>query len=562
MPWRGPKQPGEVPTLGWTVLDFIEDRVVIPDGEFAGEPFLLSDIQRDFILGFYRLKPDAVPDRQKPSRSFVYERGGQLVAPQKWGKGPFSAAMIIAEAYGPVLFDGWDANGEPVGRSWATPWIQVAAISEDQTANIWRALIPMIELGDLKAEIPDTGETRINLPGRGRIEPVTSSARSRLGQRITFACQDEAHDWNVRNGGRKLADVQRRNLSGMGGRFLETGNAWDPAEDSVAEFTFEKETLLMKIRLHGGPGSIKNKRERMRVLNRLYEGSWWIDVERISAEIDNLIERGEVAQAERYFMNRIVPGEDRAFDPKQWRELAKTGTTIPKAKTIVIGVDGARFRDALAMVATDVETGFQWPLGIWVRPENAEDDYEHPMDEVDGALIGAFEEWDVWRVYIDPGSQYANIAPLMERWQGRYGEKRIIEWLMTRLRPTAFMIRGYASAIATGDVTHDGDAVFEEHIKNARRKMVNVYDEDGHAMFVLQKDSPNSRNKIDAASAGALSWQARGDAIAAGAMESGGYDDPAQKCARPGCGHLRRHHVPACRGRPLGHCNQFEEPIL
>ena len=50
---------------------------------------------------------------------------------------------------GPVLFDGWDAQGEPVGKPWATPHIQITACSEEQTDNTWRALQPMIELGPL-----------------------------------------------------------------------------------------------------------------------------------------------------------------------------------------------------------------------------------------------------------------------------------------------------------------------------------------------------------------------------------------------------------------------------
>src|SRR5262249_14430832 len=162
---------------------------------------------------FYRINPN--------TGKFVHFRGAQLVRPQKWGKGPFSAAWVCAEAdpEGPVLFDGWDSAGQPVGRPWATPWIQITAVSEDQTANVWRALVPMIELGDIRADIPDTGQTRINLPGGGRIEPVTASARSRLGQRLTGAVQDEAHSWLDRNGGWMLADNQRRNLAGMGGRF-------------------------------------------------------------------------------------------------------------------------------------------------------------------------------------------------------------------------------------------------------------------------------------------------------------------------------------------------------
>ena len=200
MPWRGPEVPGEYPTLGYQVADWIEAHCAIPDGEQAGEPFILTDEQLRFILQHYRLKPGATPKVRKPSAAFEYRRS-QLVRPQKWGKGPFSAAIIGAEAAGPVLFDGWDASGEPVGKQWATPWIQVVAVSEDQTDNVWTALVPMIELGALTADIPDTGKTRINVQGLGgswgKIEPVTSSARSRLGpgQRVRPPGYAQAHQF-------------------------------------------------------------------------------------------------------------------------------------------------------------------------------------------------------------------------------------------------------------------------------------------------------------------------------------------------------------------------------
>jgi len=91
MPWRGPQQPGEFPTLGWQVIDLIEDACVIPDGDHQGEPFLLTDEQARFLLHLYRIDPD--------TGRFVHHRGAQLTRPQKWGKGPFSAAWIIAEAH-------------------------------------------------------------------------------------------------------------------------------------------------------------------------------------------------------------------------------------------------------------------------------------------------------------------------------------------------------------------------------------------------------------------------------------------------------------------------------
>src|SRR4051812_43714164 len=229
MPWRGPSYPGEFPTLGYQIELWIRTFCVVPDRELRGQAIMLTDEQLRFLVFHYRLTPEG---------KWFYQRGSQLVRPQKHGKGPLGAAITCAEAAGPVLFDGWDAKGEPVGRPWPTPHIQITACSEDQTQNTWRALQPMIELGPLgQTFIPDTGLTRINLAGGGIIEPVTASARSRLGQRITFAVQDQTESWVRTNHGPALADNQRRNLAGMGGRFLETCNAFDPVEQSVAQRT-------------------------------------------------------------------------------------------------------------------------------------------------------------------------------------------------------------------------------------------------------------------------------------------------------------------------------------
>lgn len=41
--------------------------------------------------------------------------------------------------------------GEACRRA-ATPWIQVAAVSEDQAGNVYRALVPMLQLGDVAHE--------------------------------------------------------------------------------------------------------------------------------------------------------------------------------------------------------------------------------------------------------------------------------------------------------------------------------------------------------------------------------------------------------------------------
>ena len=50
MPWRGPEVPGEVPSLGLVVGQWIQDFCVVPDREQRGKPFILTDEQIDEIL--------------------------------------------------------------------------------------------------------------------------------------------------------------------------------------------------------------------------------------------------------------------------------------------------------------------------------------------------------------------------------------------------------------------------------------------------------------------------------------------------------------------------------
>jgi hypothetical protein len=529
MPWRGPDEPGAFPTLGYLVADYIEAGCAIPDGDRAGEPFILTDEQLRFLLWHYRLRPDAAVIPSKPSAPFVYRRS-QLVRPQKWGKGPLAAAIICAEADGPVLFAGWDAAGEPVGRPWATPWIQVTAVSEDQTANVWRALVPMIETGHIRADIPDTGETRINLSGGGRIEPVTSAARSRLGQRITFALQDQTESWLKRNGGIDLADNQRRGLGGMGGRSIETPNAWDPNERSVAQLTFESRLPDVYID-YPTPlkGSVKNKRERRKALEVAYgdsarrpaDGRWepWDDLDRIDAEIEELIQRGDPGQAERWYLNRVLPGADAAFDPEQWAGLARPDAAIPAASLVTLGFDGARRRDSTGIVVTEVATGLQLVAAVWERPTNADDDWEISEGEVDLAMEECFKRWDVWRLYADPPYWESTV----DKWAGRW-PKRAVSWWTNRPRPMALSMRAYRTSIANGELTHDGHEAYATHIANARRvNHPGMVDDEERPLWTIKKERPDSPNKIDLVMAGCLSWEARGDAIADGALNRRRY---------------------------------------
>jgi hypothetical protein len=508
--WRGAEYRGEFPTLGWTVGEWIEDFCVIPDGDHAGEPYRLTDEMWTFLAHFYRLRPDARPGQRAPA--FAYRRA-QLVRPQKWGKGPFSAAIICAEADGPVLFDGWDSAGEPVGRPWPTPLIQIAANSEDQTANVYAALQPMIELGPLADVIPDTGDTRINLPGGGRIDPVTSRARTRLGQRVTFVVQDETGLWTVASGMVQVAETQRRGLAGMGGRSIETTNAWDPSEDSVAQRTAESRVkdVYRDHRLADPRLNYKLKRDRRKIHRVVYGDSagrrGWVDLDAIEAEAAEIAEK-DVAQAERFFGNRVTAGTGTWIERAVWDTRAARRAISGRLR-IVLGFDGSDMDDWTALRAETLD-GYQFTptYGPDKRPtiwDPAEWDGQVPRLEVDTAIRDVFAAYDVVRLYADPPYWETEV----DVWAERYGD-RVVRWYTNRVSQMHAAAERLVTDVTKADATfqHDGCPLTAVNVGNARKaaRPANRY--------VLRKAGPTQ--KIDAAVSSILAHEAAGDAIAAG----------------------------------------------
>lgn len=311
------------------VAEWIEVHCVVPDGDDQGAPMFLVPEQLTFVNAHYMVRDGAVAGQK--ADAFTYRRS-QLVRAQKWGKSPLIAAFVCVEAVGPVLFAGWADGGEvydcrdfgcgcgwvyeylpgePMGRPWATPLIQITATTEDQTDNTYGALRPMIDKGPLADVITRTGEEFIRLPGGGRIDVVTSKATSRLGQRVTFVPQDETGIWTASNSMVKVARTQRRGLAGMGGRAIETTNAWDPSENSVAQQTFNSRADDVFRDFRQPPTELKwsVKRERRKILEFNYQGVPWslANLASIEAEAGELSEN-DPAEAERFFGNRIVAG--------------------------------------------------------------------------------------------------------------------------------------------------------------------------------------------------------------------------------------------------------------
>ncbi len=346
----------DFPTLGDLLDGWYEQHCVVPGGFARGKPFKEADWQFWCTANHYRVREDAYWDDDNPllNQAFVYRRS-QVIAPQKTGKGPWAAAIAAGEAVGPSVFAGWAKRGdvyecknfgcscgwyweyepgEPMGRRHPAPLIQITATSEDQADNVYGPLKTMIKLGPLKELLlPREGFIRIvgvmDDEDLDRIDKVTAAADSRLGNPITHANQDESGLCTKANKMRKVYETQRRGAAGMGGRSMEQSNAYDPTENSVAQTTYESPSedifkfyrdpdLAPHLRDKSGrPISYRLKKNRRKIHEYVYEGSWWVNLDSIEAEAAELMET-DPAQAERFFGNRRVQGAGAWLKPGLW----------------------------------------------------------------------------------------------------------------------------------------------------------------------------------------------------------------------------------------------------
>ncbi|MEO3978782.1 hypothetical protein [Streptomyces sp. CAU 1734] len=491
------------------------------------QPFEMYDWQLRATVNHYRVKPTARVGQL--ATAFFYRRS-QIVAPQKSGKGPWTAGITAAEGAGPVLFAGFAKGGEryrcsdhrcgcgwvyeyepgePMGRPWNRPLIQITATSEDQTDNIYRPLQAMIRNGPL-GELMKVGEQFVRLPNDGRIDVVTSSAQSRLGNPITFAPQDETGIWTETNKMTKVATTQRRGLAGMSGRSMETTNGWDPSENSVAQKTAETKSQDV-YRLHRLPPkglSYTNKAERRRIHAFVYEGSAHIDLDSIEGEAAELLEK-EPAEAERFFGNRIVAGMGAWIQQDRWDGRAAV-QEVPDGTRIVLGFDGSDVDDWTGIRCETLD-GYQFTprYGPDRRPtvwNPADWEGQVPRLEVDAAFREAFERYDVVRAYCDPPYWTSEVAS----WQAAFGEKRVTEWHTSRVVQMHAACESLLTDVLKAETAfrHDGCETASMHVRNARKaaRPSNRY--------VLRKASV--QQKIDLAVCSILAHEAASDAIAAG----------------------------------------------
>jgi hypothetical protein len=482
--------PAENRTLGWQALAWTAEYLRQPDGPSAGEPWEYTLEQMRIVLRWYSINAKG----RWPFRRGVLRRM------KGWGKDPFAASLAALELCGPCRFDGFDARGMPVAVPHPAPWIQAAAVSQDQTRNTMTLLPGLFSPAAVDEYNLDIGKT-IVYGGGGRIEAVTSSPRALEGGRPSFTIQNESQEWLESNDGHAMNKTIRRNLAKSNdgsARTLEICNAHLPGEESVAEETYEA------WRKAGGkvPGlyydateapPVPDLGDRTKLKPALLDArgdSDWLNVDRLMDEIQDPTTPEHITR--RYYLNQIVAvGAERWMPMDAWDACEKADHGIGPRANVVLAFDGSFNGDTTALVV--VEIGKVPHLDVVECWENPGDpDWRVPIEDVEDTIRDAAKRWRVREIPSDPYRWARSLQVLAKE------RLPVLEYPQRPSRMIPATTRLY-EAVVNGQMTHSGDPRLRRHVENA---VLRVSTQGG----MLSKDAKSSPRRIDLAVASVMAF--------------------------------------------------------
>jgi hypothetical protein len=526
-------------SLGWLAIWWIETFCVHGPGDVQGTPVKLDDEFAGFILDVYALGEDG---RRNYDSAFMSRAKGRA-------KSELAGFIALFEGFGPARFYDWAKGGEtytykgktyvyqtgePMGIEIVAPVIRCLATEEGQAGNTYDNIHFNLTEGPLAEGLPRdaAGLTRIFIPGGGEIIPSTASNSSKDGGKESFIVYDETHLYTTPELKRMYATV-RRNLAKRKQAepwSLETSTMYMPGENSVAEETHnlakaiaegktKRQRLLFDHREADPDVDLTNEDEVRAGLREAY-GPFAdvMDIDRIMNEIYD--PRNDPQDSRRYYFNQPTSSRDAWVSAPEWNACSAV-KEIGKGDEITLGFDGSRKRsrgiaDATALIGCRVSDGHLFEIKVWEQPDGpAGDDWEVPTEDVDYEVRKAFETYKVVGMFADPAKWESYIA----NWESAFGKNlkvksslnHPIEWWMTGNRSYLVVraLEQFHDAIIQKDITHDGSRALTRHILNSRRRIT-------RGGLTIAKSHPDSRDKIDAAIAATLAYQARLQALSKG----------------------------------------------
>lgn len=484
-------------TLGWHAVAWAAEYLQAPDGG----PWRYTPEQLRLTLWWYALDEH---DR------FLY-RDGVIQRLKGWGKDPLVATWCAIEFVGPcrpdpsgrTVTDPW-GNPHPAGVPHPDAWVQIAAVSKDQTRNtmtLFPGLFTKTAIGRYRIDLGK--EIIYARQGRARIEAVTSSPRALEGARATFVVRNETHHWLANNEGHEMDAVIDRNATKSpdgAARAISITNAYDPSEDSVAQRAREAWEAgeagtslvsgIMYDSLEAPPDAPLTPEAAPAVIRAVRGDATWLDVDRIVAAI--LDPRNPPSRSRRFWYNQVVAAEDAWVVPQDFEstEMRRPDITVNPTDEIVVFFDGSKSDDATALVGCRVSDGHVITLGMWQRPPGERGTgWTAPRSEVDARVRQVFEQYTVVAFWADPShtrddeTQDRYWDALIDEWHRRWSHQlqvwavpgrngHAVMWDMTAPKRVAeFTAAAERTALEIEDrsFTHDGDRRLVIHVRNARR---------------------------------------------------------------------------------------------
>lgn len=405
-------------------------------------------------------------------------------------------------------------------------WIQVAAVSQDQTRNTMVLFAPMCSQQAIDDYGIDLGKTIIYSRSGGRIESVTSSPRTLEGGRPSLVIAGETQHWVAGNDGHAMQQAIARNLAKSrdgSARELALTNAHDPGEDSVAAHDWEAFLAIEQGRSQATgflydslePNSdvdLTNREELYEAIIAARGDSTWLDAERLIEEIYDPTTPPSVSR--RYYLNQLTVAEDSWIAPHEWAACSKPTEILADKDIVTLGFDGSVLEDSTALVAARVHDGHLQLLGCWEKPElPGKFHWEVDRASVDAAVRQAMDTYQVVGFFCDP----ALWESYTDAWSNDFGARmkvkgnhlRPLEFRMNRPTAVVTAVERFYQAVVAKNLSHDGGTILTRHVTNAKRRL-------GRSGVTIAKDHPGSPRKIDAAYAAILAFEARSAALAGG----------------------------------------------
>lgn len=454
----GPKGKIEVPPLdlaGWPRdrakrrERFIREYVVTPKGHGALQPMRLRPWQTEIVRGAYA--PGI--------------RTALVSLPRGNGKSALASALAVAELFvGPpsaeVLVVASDERQARIVMNMAKRMIELSPDLVERT-HVYKDRIEVPENGSVLAPLPADpsalhgwSPSLLVVDELHVVRPETweavTSATGKMPESLTLAISTPATTpdcvmWSLVEHGRKGDDPSfyLKEFMAPEGCATDDRKAWAAANPALNDFLSED----------GLASAQRTLREP--TFRQLRLGMW-------------------------------VSGSESWLPFGLFDQRVDGDRRVGKRDRVVLAFDGSASGDSTALIGCTVDDHHLFVVGLWENPGDPR--WRVPRSDVDAAVDMAFHDFDVLELAADPWGWRSEI----EGWADRHGEKKVLEWNTAHAGRMAPATDRMYQAIATGEVSHDGDARMASHFAHCIAKRTPQGD-------LVSKDKRGSPRKIDAA---------------------------------------------------------------